>query len=222
MAEKKIIELEVKDNLGNLKQQLKQAQIEVQNLSEKFGATSKQATGAAKSAVELKDKIGNVKTVTDAFNPDAKFKALSGTLTGVAGGFSVVTGALGAFGKQNEDVEKALLKVQSAMAIASGAQALGQSIDSFKQLGAVIKSTSVFQAAYNFVQTGSITVTAESTVAKVADAQATVAQGTATVATTAATAGASVALKVLRAALISTGVGALVVGLGLLIQILII
>jgi hypothetical protein len=217
MAEKKIIELEVKDNLGNLKQQLKQSQIEVQNLSEKFGATSKQATGAAKSAVELKDKIGNVKTVTDAFNPDAKFKALSGTLTGVAGGFSVVTGALGAFGKQNEDVEKALLKVQSAMAIASGAQALGQSIDSFKQLGAVIKSTSVFQAAYNFVQTGSITVTAESTVAKIADAQATVAQGTATVATTAATAGASVGLKVLRAALISTGVGALVVGLGLLI-----
>jgi hypothetical protein len=195
MAEKKIIELEVKDNLGNLKQQLKQAQIEVQNLSEKFGATSKQATGAAKSAVELKDKIGNVKTVTDAFNPDAKFKALSGTLTGVAGGFSVVTGALGAFGKQNEDVEKALLKVQSAMAIASGAQALGQSIDSFKQLGAVIKSTSVFQAAYNFVQTGSITATAESTVAKIADAQATVAQGTATVATTAATTGASAAMQ---------------------------
>ena len=83
--------------------------------------------------------------MTDAFNPDAKFKALSGALTGVAGGFSVVTGALGAFGKQNEDVEKALLKVQSAMALASGAQAIGESIDSFKQLGAVIKANSVFQ-----------------------------------------------------------------------------
>jgi hypothetical protein len=145
MAEKKVIELEVNANLGNLKQQLKQAQVEVQTLSEKFGATSAQAVEAAKKAAILKDKIGDAKALTDAFNPDAKFKALSGALTGVAGGFSVVTGALGAFGKQNEDVEKALLKVQSAMALASGAQAIGESIDSFKQLGAVIKANAVFQ-----------------------------------------------------------------------------
>jgi len=145
MAEKKVIELEVNSNLGNLKQQLKQAQVEVQTLAEKFGATSAQAVEAAKKAAVLKDKIGDAKALTDAFNPDAKFKALSGALTGVAGGFSVVTGALGAFGKQNEDVEKALLKVQSAMALASGAQAIGESIDSFKQLGAVIKANAVFQ-----------------------------------------------------------------------------
>ena len=145
MAEKKVIELEVSSNLGNLKQQLKQAQVEVQNLADKFGATSAQAVEAAKKAAILKDKIGDAKALTDAFNPDAKFKALSGALTGVAGGFSVVTGALGAFGKQNEDVEKALLKVQSAMALASGAQAIGESIDSFKQLGAVIKANSIFQ-----------------------------------------------------------------------------
>ena len=218
MAEKKVIELEVNTNLGSLKSQLKQAQIEVQTLADKFGATSSQAVEAAKNAALLKDKIGDAKNLTDAFNPDAKFKALTGTLTGVAGGFSVVTGALGAFGKQNEGVEKALLKVQSAMALASGAQAIGESIDSFKQLGAVIKATSIFQGIYNFVQTGSIKATTEATVAKTADAQATVAQGTATVATSVATTGASVALKVLRAALISTGIGVLVVGLGMLIS----
>jgi len=158
MAEKKVIELEVSSNLGNLKQQLKQAQVEVQTLAEKFGATSAQAVEAAKKAAILKDKIGDAKALTDAFNPDAKFKALSGALTGVAGGFSVVTGALGAFGKQNEDVEKALLKVQSAMALASGAQAIGESIDSFKQLGAVLKANTIVQrimtaaqAVYNAV-----------------------------------------------------------------------
>jgi hypothetical protein len=145
MAEKKVIELEVSSNLGNLKQQLKQAQVEVQTLAEKFGATSAQAVEAAKKAAILKDKIGDAKALTDAFNPDAKFKALSGSLTGVAGGFSVVTGAMGAFGKQNEDVEKALLKVQSAMALASGAQAIGESIDSFKQLGAVLKANTIVQ-----------------------------------------------------------------------------
>ena len=217
MAEKKVIELEVNANLGTLKQQFKEAQIEVQALSDKFGATSAQAVEAAKSAALLKDKISDAKSLTDAFNPDAKFKAVTGALTGVAGGFSVVTGALGAFGKQNESVEKALLKVQSAMAIASGAQAIGESIDSFKQLGAVIKATSIYQAAYNFIQTGSIKGTQEAVVAKVTDAQATVAQGTATVATTVATTGASTALKLLRAAMISTGIGALIVGLGMLI-----
>jgi len=145
MAEKKVIELEVSSNLGNLKQQLKAAQVEVQTLAEKFGATSAQAVEAAKKAAILKDKIGDAKALTDAFNPDAKFKALSGALTGVAGGFSVVTGAMAAFGKQNEDVEKALLKVQGAMALASGAQAIGESIDSFKQLGAVLKANTIVQ-----------------------------------------------------------------------------
>ena len=217
MAEKKVIELEVNSNLGTLKQQFKEAQLEVQALSEKFGATSAQAVEAAKSAALLKDKISDAKSLTDAFNPDAKFKAVTGALTGVAGGFSVVTGALGAFGKQNESVEKALLKVQSAMALASGAQAIGESIDSFKQLGAVVKATSIYQAAYNFVQTGSIKGTQEAVVAKVVDAQATVAQGTATVATATATTGATTALKFLRVALISTGIGALIIGLTLLI-----
>jgi hypothetical protein len=215
MAEKKVIELEVNSNLGNLKQQLKQAQVEVQTLSEKFGATSAQAVEAAKAAAILKDKIGDAKALTDAFNPDAKFKAVAGSLTGVAGGFSVVTGAMGAFGKQSEEVEKALLKVQSVMAIASGAQAIGESIDSFKQLGAVIKSTSVFQGIYNFITTGSFKAIASNTAAKVADTTATVAQGTATVATTTAIGGATVATKLLRAALITSGIGALVVLLGM-------
>jgi hypothetical protein len=141
MAEKKVIELDLQTNLDFTVTALKKAQREVAILSEKFGATSREAVEAAKQAAILKDKIGDAKALTDAFNPDAKFKALSGSLTGVAGGFSVVTGAMGAFGVESEAVEKTLLKVQSAMAIASGAQALGESIDSFKQLGAVVKST---------------------------------------------------------------------------------
>jgi len=145
MAEKKVIELEVNTNLDFTVTALKKAQREVAILSEKFGATSAQAVEAAKKAAILKDKIGDAKALTDAFNPDAKFKALSGALTGVAGGFSVVTGAMAAFGKQNEDVEKALLKVQGAMALASGAQAIGESIDSFKQLGAVLKANTIVQ-----------------------------------------------------------------------------
>ena len=196
MAETKIVNLEVNSNLeqteksvGSLKAQLRAAQSEVAALSDKFGATSKQAVDAAKRAGELKDKIGDAKALTDAFNPDAKFKALSASLGGVASGFAAYQGALGLAGIESKDLEKQLLKVQSAMAISQGLQSIGESVDSFKQLGAVIKNTSAAQkiltattAAYTFVNNAATT-----------------------------------GLKIFRIALIGTGIGALVVGVGLLI-----
>lgn len=137
MAEKRTIELEITDNSKNLKAQLKEAQAEVQKLADKYGATSQQAVEAAKRAADLKDRIGDAKALTDAFNPDAKFKAVSSSLSGVAGGFSAVTGAMGLMGTESKEVEKMMLKVQSAMALSQGLQALGESRDAFKQLGAV-------------------------------------------------------------------------------------
>ncbi|NBV41101.1 hypothetical protein EBR77_04635, partial [bacterium] len=118
----------------------KEAQAEVQKLADKYGATSQQAVEAAKRAADLKDRIGDAKSLTDAFNPDAKFKALSSSLSGVAGGFSAVTGAMGLMGAESEQVQQMMLKVQSAMALSQGLQALGESRDAFKQLGAVAKN----------------------------------------------------------------------------------
>jgi hypothetical protein len=195
--ENKIINLQVNDNINttensvkSLKAQLREAQNEVNALSEKFGATSREAVQAAKQAAILKDRIGDAKALTDAFNPDAKFRALTTSLSGVTGGFAAVQGGMALFGKESDDVQKTLLKVQAAMALSQGIQSVGESVDSFKQLGAVIKSTAVGQgvltaatAAYNFVNTAATT-----------------------------------GLKLFRAALISTGIGALVVGVGLLIS----
>ena len=142
--ENKIVNLQVNDNinetnksLGTLKSQLRDAQNEVNSLSEKFGATSREAVEAAKQAAVLKDKIGDAKALTDAFNPDAKFKAVSASLSGVASGFAAYQGAMGLAGVESKDLEQQLLKVQSAMAIAQGLQGLGEARDSFKQLKAV-------------------------------------------------------------------------------------
>lgn len=140
MAEKKVIELEVKNNLGSLKSQLREAQAEVARLSEQFGVTSKEAANAAKRAAELKDQIEDAKALTDAFNPDAKFKALSSSLGGVASGFAAYQGALGLVGAESKEVEAQLLKVQSAMALAEGLQSLGGLKDSLIALGSVIKN----------------------------------------------------------------------------------
>jgi hypothetical protein len=154
MAENKTVNLEVNSNLEqteqavvSLKSELRKAQQEVAALSDKFGATSKEAVEAAKRAADLKDRIGDAKALTDAFNPDAKFKALSASLGGVASGFAAYQGALGLIGVESKEVEAQILKVQSAMAIAQGAQAVGESVDAFKQLGAVVKSYSIVQKA---------------------------------------------------------------------------
>jgi len=139
MAEKKVIELEVKTNAQSLKAQLRDAQNEVNALSEKFGATSEQAINAAKNAARLKDAIGDAKALTDAFNPDAKFNALSSSIGGVVNGFQAYEGALGLVGVESAQLQEQLLKVQSAMALSQGLQGLGEARDSFKQLGPILK-----------------------------------------------------------------------------------
>lgn len=128
-------------SVKSFKQQLKEAQNEVQVLSEKFGETSIQAQNAAKRAAELADKIGDAKKLVDAFNPDQKFRAFSQSLGGVLGGFSALTGAMGLLGVESEEVQKQLLKVQSALALSQGLNQLGESIASIKTLGSVLVQT---------------------------------------------------------------------------------
>ena len=201
MAIEKVIDINVKGNadeaVGSLRSQLRAAQADVAALSDKFGATSKEATEAAKRAGELKDKIGDAKALTDAFNPDAKFKSLTASLAGVAGGFAAVQGGMALIGVESKDVEATLLKVQSAMALSSGLQAVGESIDSFKQLGAVVQSSTAFKKLDTL-----------------ATAAATVVQRlfSSAVTTTA------VSFNVLKTAIVTTGIGALVVGLGYLVS----
>lgn len=129
------------NSVRNFKKELKDAQAEVVALTDKFGATSEQARAAAKRAAELTDAIGDAKQLTDSFNPDQKFKALGASLNGVLGGFTALTGAMGLLGVESEDVQKQLLKVQSALALSQGLNQIGESIQSFKTLGTTIVQT---------------------------------------------------------------------------------
>jgi len=156
MAETKTINLDIETNLGSLKSQLREAQAAVAELSDKFGVTSKEAAEAAKRAAELKDRIEDAKALTDAFNPDAKFNALSRSIGGALDGFQAFEGALGLIGVESEDLQKTLLKVQSAMALSQGIQGVMEAKDSFIQLGAVVKNafSGMTTAAKAFAVTG--------------------------------------------------------------------
>jgi len=130
-------------SVKSLKAQLKEAQAEVQTLSDKFGATSQAAVDAAKKAASLKDRIGDAKALTDAFNPDAKFKAFSSALQGVVGGFSALQGAQALFGSKSEELTKTLAKVQGAMALSQGLNSVLEAKDAFVNLGTVLKTNVV-------------------------------------------------------------------------------
>jgi hypothetical protein len=197
--EKKVIEIEVKDNSKNLKQQYKEAVLEVQKLADAFGATSIEVQNASKRAAELKDQIEDVNDAIQAQKGEGAFIALGKSISTVASGFSAVEGAMGLVGAESEDVQKAMLRVQSAMALAQGLEGLEDAGRAFKQLGVVIKGTTVFQTAYNFVVYGTISATKAQTIATDIQTGSTVAASTAT--------------KALRIAMLALPIVAVVAGI---------
>jgi hypothetical protein len=139
-------------SVGSFKKQLREATNELVNMSEKFGLASTEAQNAAKKVAMLRDGIGDAKALADTFNPDKKFVALGGAIQGVTAGFSAYSGAMGILGGKSEDVEKILLKVQSAMALQQGISGIAGAIDSFKMLantvkGSVVKAFSTLRGA---------------------------------------------------------------------------
>lgn len=79
---------------------------------------------AGRAAGQLQDRFEDLNATVNAFNPDKKFQVLAGLVQNVLGGFTALQGALALIGVNGEGVEKSLLKVQSALAITQGLQAL--------------------------------------------------------------------------------------------------
>lgn len=156
-------------SVGSIRKQLREAQQEAVNLARKFGELSPEAIAAAQKVANLRDEFGDLNKRIQALDPDAKFRAFSQTLQGVAGGFAGLQGAIGLFGTESAELEKQLLKVQSALALSEGINSVLESKDAFKNLAVVIRTNVV------------------------------------------------TAFTTLRGAIIATGVGALAVGLGLLV-----
>ena len=129
---------QAEETVVSIKKQLRDATAQVALLAEKYGVTSKEATEAAKRAGQLRDQIDLSNQLINGFNPDTKFKAATSALSGLASAFGGLQGAIGLFGVESEDVAKTLLKVQSALALSQGLEALGELKDSFNVLKSVV------------------------------------------------------------------------------------
>lgn len=77
---------------------------------------------------------------------------LGGALQGVTSGFAGVQGVMALTGTQSGELEEAILKVQGAMALTEGIRGVRESVNSFKSLSTVIKSTTIFQKAATAAQ----------------------------------------------------------------------
>jgi hypothetical protein len=158
MAEKKYsvsFEVEGKqaeESVKSIKSQLKDAKNELFAVVDKFGELSPQAAKAATKVAQLEDKIGDAKKLSDAFNPDAKFKGLSNAIQGAVGAFTALQGAQALFGSESKEVQQTLAKVQGALALSQGVNAVLDAKDSIKALGAQLMSLNVVQKVVTAAQ----------------------------------------------------------------------
>jgi hypothetical protein len=198
-------------NITPLKKQLKDATQELQVARQKFGDLSTEAVDAAKKVAAIRDSIEAANEQAQLFDPGKRFQALTSAASLAAGAVGAVQGAMGLFGAESEDVQKALLKVQSAMALSQG----------LSQLKDLSKVTEELKSSFK----GLIGTTAQKTAATNSDTTATganaaanTAQASATTASSLASRAAAVSLKVLRGAMISLGIPALIIGLVAVVQ----
>lgn len=184
-------------SVGTLKKQIKDATNELHTMAATFGKTSTQALEAAKKVALLKDRVHDAAETAALFDPGKKFAVFGNVINTVTGGFSALTGAMGLFGDKSSDVEKVLLKVQSAMLFQQGLSAIADASKHFTRLGAIIKSTTIFQQANN-------AATEIAVVVQKAFGASVIGTGR--------------AFNILKGAIISTGIGALVVLIGVVIS----
>lgn len=144
---KSTVELEVKSNLKGFKGEIRQATIEAQEAVRTFGEFSPEAVEAEKKLAKLRDRMEDFNDRVAAVNPD-KFAQVQTIVQGVARGFQAAQGAMALFGNESEDLQKTMVKLQGAMALADGLEGLGKIQQQFTAIAKNIKGgvAQAFQA----------------------------------------------------------------------------
>lgn len=126
---------------GELKKAIKEAEFEALKLSQQFGEADPRVVSLREEIGKLKDNIQDSAEATKNFAKGAgAFPAIGRAIQGIASGFAAVQGILGVIGVESEEVQKSLLKVQSALALAQGIEGILQAEDSFKNLSGIINN----------------------------------------------------------------------------------
>lgn len=124
----------------SMKTQIREATQDMLKMSQTYGETSKQAIAAAKKVADLKDQMSFANDLVEGFNPDRKFQGMATAVNAAAVAASGVTSGMALMGAESEDTEKALLKVQAAMAFSDAVGRITEMGDDFMKLQAQVSS----------------------------------------------------------------------------------
>lgn len=122
------------ERIQNSTAPLKRKLRELQGIMDKMNldglANTDVFTRMAAEAASYKDAIGDTAQAVRLLSSDtATLDAGIEAFQGLAGAASIATGVMGMLGSENEDVQKAILKVQSAIGILNGVQAVANTLN---------------------------------------------------------------------------------------------
>lgn len=121
--------------LGDLRKEITGLTNELLNAEKGTQKYTQTALQLGKVKAEFKD----IREQVAALDPEKRAAAFSKLGNALAGGFQAATGAAALFGVEAEEVNKALLKVQAATALAQGIQSVTELGKGFQTLGIIIK-----------------------------------------------------------------------------------
>lgn len=154
-------------------------------------------------AGEVKDSMADASDAINRFADDNfKLAAMSEGFGLIAGSISTATGILGMFGVENENVERTMLKVQSAIAMVNGVQAIATSLN---------KDSIIMHRIKQIKLAATTAMTQTNTIATTANTAATAANTVSTVANTSAARAWNV-VKAVSKALLGDWTGLVLVG----------
>lgn len=180
----------------SMKSELRSIKSEMNQLEASGQAGGERFRELAIRAGELEDQIGDTNSQIRTLASDTKYiDGLVSGVQGLVGAFTLVQGAVGLFAGENEDLQKALLKVNSAMAILQGLQAVSDALNKDSAFSVIYLSK-----------------------AKQAYAGYTLAVGSALGLEATATGGATLATKAFSLALASIGIGLIIIAIIALVE----
>lgn len=121
------------DSVGKAAEKTKSLKQELRELKQELASgnlTGKAFDEAAKKAGQLQDAIGDVnQRVKNLASDSGKLDGFVSLAEGIVGGFAAAQGAMALFGSENEDLQKSLVKVQGAVALLNGVQAIAKTLN---------------------------------------------------------------------------------------------
>jgi hypothetical protein len=133
-------------SLSDLKKEFKELQGELA----KTKTGTKEYQLALEKLGQVKDDIGDLRDTINALNPEGKVAAFAKVGSTIASGFAAAQGAAALFGAESEELQKTMLKVQAAMALAEGIKGITAAGDAFRVLNAVMLANPIAAIVVGF------------------------------------------------------------------------